>query len=260
MHLGCAVVDVHGNSGDPKSPNFGRDRKRCIRVEPGCRAQRHPLRPHSGAETMTFERDVVVIGGCGHVGLPLGIALADRNLSVALYDINASAVEMVMQARMPFQEDGADALLRRTVAEGRLVATTDPAVASTAENLVLVVGTPIDDHLNPEPQKVLHAVEDVVPYLRAGQLLILRSTLYPGVTALVEQLLDGLGLGVDVCFCPERIAEGRAMTELYELPQIVSGRSPAAAERADKFFRHLTDKVIHLSPEEAELAKLFINT
>jgi len=209
---------------------------------------------------MTFERDVVVIGGCGHVGLPLGIALADRNLSVALYDINASAVEMVMQARMPFQEDGADALLRRTVAEGRLVATTDPAVASTAENLVLVVGTPIDDHLNPEPQKVLHAVEDVVPYLRAGQLLILRSTLYPGVTALVEQLLDGLGLGVDVCFCPERIAEGRAMTELYELPQIVSGRSPAAAERADKFFRHLTDKVIHLSPEEAELAKLFINT
>ena len=80
------------------------------------------------------------------------------------------------------------------------------------------------------------------------------------MTALVEQLVDPLGLGVDVCFCPERIAEGRAMTELYELPQIVSGRSQAAAERADKFFRHLTDKVIHLSPEEAELAKLFINT
>ena len=57
-----------------------------------------------------------------------------------------------------------------------------------------------------------------------------------------------------MCFCPERMAEGAAMTELYELPQIVSGRNQAAAERADKVFRHLTDKVIHLSPEEAELA------
>jgi len=207
-----------------------------------------------------FERDVVVIGGCGHVGLPLGIALADRNLTVTLFDINASSVDLVLAGQMPFLENGADPLLRKTVADGMLTATTDPSVVSTAENLVLVVGTPVDDHLNPEPQKVLSAVQALVPHLTDGQLLVLRSTLYPGVTALVEQLVERLDVSVDVCFCPERIAEGHALTELFELPQIVSGRKSAAAERADKLFRHLTEKIVHLSPEEAELAKLFVNT
>lgn len=209
---------------------------------------------------MGFERDVVVIGGCGHVGLPLGIALAERNLTVTLFDINACSVDLILAGVMPFRENGADPLLKQTVADGTLAASTDPCVVSTAENLVLVVGTPIDDHLNPEPQKVLSAVEELVPYLRDGQLLVLRSTLYPGVTALVEQLVERLDVAVDVCFCPERIAEGHALTELFELPQIVSGRTAGVAERADKLFRHLTEKIIHLTPEEAELAKLFVNT
>jgi UDP-N-acetyl-D-mannosaminuronic acid dehydrogenase len=209
---------------------------------------------------MSFRRDVTIIGGCGRVGLPLGIALADRNMSVALFDINAASVDMVMRGQMPFMETGAEPVFERVLREGRLTATTDPSVVSESENLVLVVGTPVDDHLNPEPQKVLTAVESLSPYLVDGQLLILRSTLYPGVTALVERLVERLGRSVDVCFCPERIAEGHALTELYELPQIVSGRTPVASERADKFFRCLTEKIVHLSPEEAELSKLFVNT
>ena len=209
---------------------------------------------------MSFERDVVIIGGCGHVGLPLGIALAHSGLTVSLFDINQASVELVMSGRMPFKEEGADELLPRVVGTGLLSATADEQVVSSAETLILVVGTPVDDHLNPEPQKVLAAVETLAPLLVDNQLLVLRSTLYPGVTGLVEQLVERLGVDVDVCFCPERIAEGHALTELYELPQIVSGRSPRAAERADKLFRHLTESIIHLSPEEAELAKLFVNT
>jgi len=69
-----------------------------------------------------------------------------------------------------------------------------------------------------------------------------------------------LGKDVDVVFCPERIAEGRAMIELHTLPQIVSGRTDWAADRAEKLFRNLTDQVVRLLPEEAELAKLFTNT
>jgi UDP-N-acetyl-D-mannosaminuronic acid dehydrogenase len=209
---------------------------------------------------MSFRRDATIIGGCGRVGLPLGIALADRNTSVALFDIDAASVDMVMRGQMPFMETGAEPVFEQVLREGRLVATTDPSVVAESENLVLVVGTPVDDHLNPDPQKVLTAVESLNPYLVDGQLLILRSTLYPGVTALVERLVERLDRSIDVCFCPERIAEGHALTELYELPQIVSGRTPIASERADKFFRRLTDKIVHLSPEEAELSKLFVNT
>ncbi|MFN2504262.1 MAG: UDP binding domain-containing protein [Acidimicrobiales bacterium] len=93
-----------------------------------------------------------------------------------------------------------------------------------------------------------------------GQLLVLRSTLDPGVTALVEGLIAASGKQIDVAYCPERIAEGKAMTELCELPQLVSARDERAMERATKLFRTLTTEVVSLLPEEAELAKLFTNT
>jgi UDP-N-acetyl-D-mannosaminuronic acid dehydrogenase len=82
---------------------------------------------------------------------------------------------------------------------------------------------------------------------------------FPGVTALVEKMVAGLGLEIEVAFCPERIAEGKAMTELFELPQIISARSAAATERASRLFERLTGKLVVMSPEEAELAKLFTN-
>ena len=208
---------------------------------------------------MTFTRDVVVVGGCGHVGLPLGLAFADRGLDVALYDVAEEAVATVSAGRMPFDEPGAQEVLTRVMGSN-LVATTDPSVISSAEHVVVVIGTPVDEHLNPDPQAVPTAVEGFAAHLVDGQALVLRSTLYPGVTALVERLVERLGLDVDVAFCPERIAEGKAMVELYELPQLVSGRSQRALDRSEKLFRNLTDQIVHLQPEEAELAKLFTNT
>jgi UDP-N-acetyl-D-mannosaminuronic acid dehydrogenase len=204
--------------------------------------------------------DVCVVGGCGRVGLPLGIALASRGLSVVLYDINGAAVEVVNSGRLPFAEEGAAHVLADVIAAGRLRATTDPASVGTAETLIVVVGTPVDEHLNPDLGAVPRALDRCAEHLRDGQLVVLRSTVYPGVTALTEKLLVGKGLDVDVAFCPERIAEGKAMTELYSLPQIVAARNPRAMERAARLFRHLTEEIVPLEPEEAELAKLFTNT
>jgi UDP-N-acetyl-D-mannosaminuronic acid dehydrogenase len=204
--------------------------------------------------------DVVIIGGCGRVGLPLGVALASRSRSVRLYDINAAAVQTVNAGRMPFTEEGADEPLRAAVADGSLVATTDPAVVGSAEVLVVVVGTPVDEHLNPDLGAVPAALDRCASHLVDGQLIILRSTVHPTVTALTERMLSKRGLHVDVAFCPERIAEGHAMTELFSLPQIVGARTGRAGDRAEKFFRTLTDEIIRLEPEEAELAKLFTNT
>lgn len=204
--------------------------------------------------------DVCVVGGCGRVGLPLGIALAARGLSVLLYDIDAAAVDRVNSGVMPFDEEGAAAPLAEALAAGRLRASTAPESVGRAEALVVVVGTPVDEHLNPDLGAVPRAIERCVEYLHDGQLIVLRSTVYPGVTALTEKLLNGRGLRVDVAFCPERIAEGKAMTELFTLPQIVAARTPQALDRAEKLFRHLTDSIVTLEPEEAELAKLFTNT
>jgi UDP-N-acetyl-D-mannosaminuronic acid dehydrogenase len=204
--------------------------------------------------------DIAVVGGCGHVGLPLAIAFADRGLSVEIFDIDADAVAAVCAGQLPFREPGAAEPLARAVADGRLRASTDAAGVGVADAVVIVIGTPVDAHFNPDPHAVTRAISQVAPHLHDGQLLVLRSTVYPGVTAHVERTLQQQGLSLDIAFCPERIAEGRAMVELFELPQIVGARTERARERARMLFSRLTPKVVDLSPEEAELAKLFTNS
>ncbi|HLX78615.1 MAG TPA: nucleotide sugar dehydrogenase, partial [Acidimicrobiales bacterium] len=206
-----------------------------------------------------FDQDVVVIGGCGHVGLPLGLAFADAGLKVTLFDVNAAVVETISAGTMPFREAGAPEVLER-VLDKNLVATTDPAVISSAEHVIIVIGTPVDDHLSLNPSVVSRAVEMISDHLVAGQLIVLRSTVYPGTTRVVESVISRLGVQLDIAFCPERIAEGRAMTELHELPQLIAARSGKVFVRAEKLFGNLTSLMVRLSPEEAELAKLFTNT
>jgi UDP-N-acetyl-D-mannosaminuronic acid dehydrogenase len=207
-----------------------------------------------------FSADVVVIGGGGHVGLPLAIALADRGCRVVVYDTSEDAVKHVNAAELPFDEPGAAPVLQRVIDSGALRATTDVASVSTAEHVVVVIGTPVDEHLNPDPHAISRALHECSAHFREGQLVVLRSTVYPGVTASVERLFADLGVNVDVAFCPERIAEGKAMEELFSLPQIVSSRSAAGQHRAADLFGRLTRKIVYLEPEEAELAKLFTNT
>jgi len=206
-----------------------------------------------------MSRDVVVVGGGGHVGLPLSIALADAGQKVLITDVSEAAVAAVNAGRLLFREDGAGPVLERVVPSGDLHATTDAAAVGLADIVVVVIGTPVDEHLNPDPHAIPTALTAATAHMRSGQLVVLRSTVYPGVTRLVERTFADVGLDVDVAFCPERIAEGHAMTELYSLPQIVGARTDRARERASRLFALLTDQLVDLDPEEAELAKLFTN-
>ena len=187
------------------------------------------------------DRDVVVIGGCGHVGLPLAIAFADRGARVAIYDVSEDAVGAGQRGpdavRRAGRRGGAAPGARGGAAGGHRPI---PPIVAGAEHVVVVIGTPVDEHLNPDqtgnPQGAERAAAG---HLRDGQILILRSTVYPGVTALVEKIVAGLGLDIDVAFCPERIAEGQAMTELFELPQIVASRTPAWLPARERPVRQL---------------------
>ncbi len=209
---------------------------------------------------MPFSRDVAIVGGCGRVGLPLGLVLADAGLSVTLFDRAESAVEQVRSGSMPFLEAGADELLDRVLASGRLNVTTDAHSVSECEHVIIVIGTPVDEHLNPDLECVLSVVEGMLDHLRHGQHLVLRSTVYPGVTRMVENFLIAARHTIDVSFCPERIAEGKAIEELRSLPQLISARTERSAKRAEQLFSHIAPSLIRLEVEEAELAKLFTNT
>jgi UDP-N-acetyl-D-mannosaminuronic acid dehydrogenase len=202
--------------------------------------------------------DIVVVGGCGHVGLPLSVFLAKSHAVVA-FDISESAVRLVNSAVAPFWEPDLDSCLKVAISKG-FRATKEVSSVSFAEYVIVIVGTPIDVHLNPDPNAVVNAVREITAHLSDGQLLILRSTVFPGVTQQVERMLAGLNLKIPVVFCPERIAEGFAMQELSKLPQIIGARNDTDFNRAAKIFDSLGVTSIRTTPEEAELAKLFTNT
>jgi UDP-N-acetyl-D-mannosaminuronic acid dehydrogenase len=208
--------------------------------------------------TGRFARDVVIVGGCGHAGLPLAVALADRGASVTVYDIAAEAVEAVNAGRSPFCEPAAEEPLRRTVSAGRLAASADPAVIGASEHVIVVISG-LDEHARGRPDAIRAALADGADMFRDGQILILRSTVTPGTTAIAEKLVARRGIDMDVAFCPERIAQGHAMTELYELPQIVASRTARGLARASRLFSLLTPELVPMTVEEAELAKLFTN-
>lgn len=202
---------------------------------------------------------VLIVGGGGHVGLPLALVLADSGFQAVSLDISKDVVESINSGKMPFAEEGAQALLTRTLGNNSFYATTDHKVIASAEIVIVVIGTPVDEHLNPDPNSVVHAMSACIPYMNSNQLVILRSTVFPGVTERVKNLLAQSDLTPDVTFCPERILEGHALKELHELPQIIGANDEEAADRASAVFETLGVKTIRVTPEEAELAKLFTN-
>jgi UDP-N-acetyl-D-mannosaminuronic acid dehydrogenase len=202
---------------------------------------------------------VVIVGGGGHVGLPLALVLADSGFQAVALDISKDVVDLINSGKMPFAEEGALALLTRTLSNKSFYASTDHKEITTAEIVIVVIGTPVDEHLNPDPNSIVHAMSECIPYMNSKQLVILRSTVFPGVTERVKNLLEQNNLYPDITFCPERILEGNALKELHELPQIIGANDENSANRAAAIFETLGVKTIQVTPEEAELAKLFAN-
>lgn len=203
--------------------------------------------------------DVCIVGGCGHVGLPLALCFAKEGKQVAILDINPEAVDLVASGRMPFREDGADEILRQVLDAKRLHPSTDANVVSESDAVVLILGTPIDEHLNPSFSVIARSVKQCMPYLRDGQLVVLRSTVYPGTTEKIDRMIKEAGISVDVTFCPERILEGHAIEETHKLPQIISGFSPEGVRRVKDLFSAFTDDFVEVTLLEAELAKIYSN-
>jgi UDP-N-acetyl-D-mannosaminuronic acid dehydrogenase len=204
--------------------------------------------------------DLVVLGGGGHVGLPLALTFADSGWRVGIFDIDRAKIDGIGRGEMPFLEDGADELLPKVLATGLLELSADPSIMARTDRLLVVVGTPVDEFLGPSMTIFENTVGEIAPHVREGALVVLRSTVYPGTTEYVSQRLTERGKTVDVAFCPERIAEGAALKELRTLPQIIGAESDRAAERAEALFTQLGVKTIRTTSREAELAKLFTNT
>ena len=205
------------------------------------------------------EFDVCVLGGAGHVGLPLSILLADRGMRTLILDVNARGLEEISRGTMPFREKGAEPLLRQVLAKRMLAFSTCPASISGVATLIVTIGTPVDEFHSPVMRVMTDCFRPLLPYMTDKQLVILRSTVVPGVTDWLSRELRLGGKPPLLSFCPERVVQGRALVEMQEVPQLVSGVSPEAEDAAAAFFERIAPEVVRLSPIEAKFAKLLSN-
>jgi len=209
----------------------------------------------TGAKTA----DVTVVGGAGHVGIPLVLAFAEAGLTVNINDLNETALATLRSGKLPFIEHGAAPLLARALAGNKLLFTSSPDAIDRTGPVVITIGTPVDEFLNPVQKEVQNCVDSLLPHIADDQLLILRSTVYPGTTEWLHDYLKRLGRRNGVAFCPERVVQGYGIKELGEMPQIVSATSPDAEKEASEIFRRIAPELVIVKPIEAEFAKLFNN-
>ncbi|MBI3318965.1 MAG: nucleotide sugar dehydrogenase [Candidatus Omnitrophica bacterium] len=202
--------------------------------------------------------DVVIVGGLGHVGLPMGLVFANNGLNVCLYDTSEQKAAEVKQGRMPFLEHGAQPILTAVIGKTLHISSVISAI-SQARIVMIAVGTPVDEYLNPKLRALFEVFSQLKPHLRPEQTIIIRSTIYPGTCRKILKLLSRDGEPWHLAYCPERIAQGFAIKELPELPQLVAGLSEKAVQEASRLFGRVAPKIIPVSIEEAELAKLFAN-
>ena len=208
---------------------------------------------------------VVVVGAAGHVGLPLALVLAEHGNHTVGIDIDEAAVSKINSGFIPFYEEGAEPLLRECLASGTLRMTTNLAPVKYADVVIIVLGTPIDNYLNPSLTGVVQLINDLCPLLRDGQQIVLRSTVSPGTTDRIKQIIEhktGMTEGgdFDLIYAPERVLQGKSLTEIKDLPHIIGAYSEESFNRIGDFFSTFSHSTRHfLEPIEAELGKLMTN-
>lgn len=175
-----------------------------------------------------------------------------------IYDTNREALETIARGEMPFIEYDAPPILRNVI-RNTLFLSSDISAVSSARFVIITIGTPVDEYLNPKLRALLELFAKLKPYLHSKQTIIIRSTIYPGTCRQVLAALNKDGGPWHLAYCPERIAQGHAIRELKELPQLVSGLTDRALQDAKALFSLIAPKVHPVTVEEAELAKLFSN-
>ena len=206
-----------------------------------------------------MKHDVCVVGGAGHVGLPLAILLASRQLRTLIYDINSRVFSQVRNGQMPFIEEGGEPLLRQVLPTGLLTMTDRAEDVGAASVIIITIGTPIDEFHNPNFAVLTRCLDSLLPHMQDGQVVILRSTVAPGTTDYLEGYFKASGRKLHLAFCPERVVQGRAIEEIQTLPQLVSGISPEAVRAAIELFSKVAPECVVMEPLEAEFAKLICN-
>jgi len=207
----------------------------------------------------------VAVVGLGYVGLPLAVALAHKGFEVVGIDIDKKKVDLVNVGEAPIEEPKLPEMLKEVVERGFLKATTNYDAIKDVDAIIIAVPTPVKDGV-PDLSYLESALREIGKRLKKGQVVIIESTIPPGTTqGFAKKVLEetsGLRHGeFYLAHAPERLAPGKAMTELFTVTKLVGGLTPEDSEKAAEIYEKLTSGgVIKTSAINAEMSKLAENT
>lgn len=208
----------------------------------------------------------IAIFGIGRIGLPLALILADKGFQVTGVDVDSYRISLLRHKIMPFMEEGAQSLLDKHSGKRFQVFSQEYIDRIVAENEIIIftLGTPIDETYSPNFSDIEKLIRKIAPVMKSGHMIILRSTVFPGATEQLARQLEEqtkliIGDNLFLAYCPERIAEGKSIEELTQIPQIIGTLDEVSAEKAAKVFEKIAPKILFTNPKSAELAKLFCN-
>ncbi len=208
---------------------------------------------------------VVIIGGCGRLGLRISLIAANKGHNVTSIDIDEEKINEIKHGSLPFIEHGAEVYLEQALKNKTLKLSLDYDVVSLADIVVITIGTPVDSNLNPSLEPVAGAIFDISGYLKKDQLIIFRNTLSPAILNRIKTLIEdktGFKIGKDIylAFAPEMLNENGNIHDLLTNVQPIGAFEKESFKIAEKFFKTITKgKISHLTPEEVLLAKLMKN-
>ena len=189
-----------------------------------------------------FNNNICIIGGAGHVGAPLGLAFSSKGFNVILVDKNDKHIRQINQSKMPFIEEGCDKLLKKMISKRRIVATNNLNEVKKSKYIIICLGTPVNKKFNPNLKSFISFFYILKKYLNKNHIIIIRSSIYPGVYNKVYNIIKSSC--VNLSYCPERIAQGKSLIELPKLSQIISGKNSKARAESAKIFKRISKKII----------------
>ena len=206
---------------------------------------------------MNNKSNISIIGGAGHVGFALGLIFSSKGFNVSLIDKDRSNIKKINSGKIPFLEENSQKLLKTMIKKKRIYATNQLRKVIESKFIIVCIGTPINNKLNPSLRDFINFFYQLKKFLKKDQIIIIRSSIYPGICNKIYKIIESKCKNLS--YCPERIVQGKAILELPKLPQLVSGKNKKAILESGKLFRKVCKKIIYTKVIEAELIKLFSN-
>ena len=183
---------------------------------------------------------ISIIGGAGHVGFPLGLAFADKNQQVNLIDLNKNNLNKIKRGVMPFYEMGAKKILLKALKKNKIILSSDLSSIKKSKFIIICIGTPINKNLKPQTKEFFNFFSLLFKHVNKNQVIIIRSSVFPGVVNKIYNKFRKINKNIS--YCPERIVQSKALIELPNLPQIVSGTTKKSIKESSNLFKKICKK------------------